>query len=931
MKKTHLRDIVHALKFDDEAHIVSDGQISRVTSTLENAGPQDLVVYNLKENDEKANSVFLERFSKSQCNNFLLPCDFNFPRAVNKIISKSFFANKNYVEICDLVFGKQHTDALKIVAVTGTNGKSSTVFFLNQLTSLAGIKAASLGTIGLYIGTRKIRDSLLTTPDYFELRETLHELTDQKIEYLFLEASSHALEQDRFLDLRFQCAGWTNLTHDHLDYHGNFSNYFNSKLKILRSLSGKLIVSPDSTLLFQQILAAAPAFQDKILLARKLDLPQELPSFLKVEFNYHNLCLAISVLESLGIIFAHKLLAKLQPPPGRFSVHHMDGIGDVIVDYAHTPDGLEKVLSETRKIYFGHKLTVIFGCGGNRDKTKRPVMGQIADKYCDEIIITDDNPRFEEPLAIATDIVAGIKRTKYSILLDRRRAICDTVNSAKPSDVIVIAGKGHESYQEIKGKRHHFNDSELLESIATLKMIEKVSSFTKSFGPPLMSISSGFSTDSRSISVGQTFVALVGEKFDGADYLETCLAKGIRSFIVNSNEHNESRIEKLFAKDSDLQFILVSDTTVFLGELAKKYLQRLRQNREMVVIGITGSNGKTTTKDMLYHLLNDAMPGKVQKTLGNLNNHIGLPLTILSIKDHHDIAILEMGTNHPGEINYLCNISSPDAGIITSIGDSHLEFFGNRTGVYNEKRILHDYVMKSSRALFVTDGDDALLSALPKSKATYLVASKNGNIKANYRTYNQIELTDSSESIILENNYLIGIHNFKDLALAFTLALKLYPDKKRDLIDSAQTFRTQHNRSEVRIENNRFLFLDAYNANPSSMEISLSSFVNYVIMKGHQLNECLFIIGDMNELGTHAQEGHQRIGRLLHSHGITNVIFIGQYSGFYLEGFGSRPLGQFRNVDECKQQLQALLKDIGYIFVKGSRSIKLETLFPNSK
>ncbi|MBI2521529.1 MAG: UDP-N-acetylmuramoyl-tripeptide--D-alanyl-D-alanine ligase [Bdellovibrio sp.] len=933
MGKVHISDIVPKLDLNDTPTIISNDEITRITSTLENASSQDLVVYNLKENDEKARSIFLERFLKSRCNNFILPCDFNFPRPVNKIVSKSFFEGKHYQEICDLIFGKRSEGIPKIVAITGTNGKSSTVFFLNQLANLSGIKSASLGTIGLYIGTAKIRDSLLTTPDYFELRETLHGLAVQGIEYLFLEASSHALEQGRFLDLTFQSAGWTNLTHDHLDYHGNFSNYFNAKLKILRSISayGRLVISPDSSSLYQQILNAVPSDADRVLLAKVLNVKRQLPSFLRVEFNYHNLSLAISVLDTLGIHIESEQLDNLRPPPGRFSVHHMEGAGDVIVDYAHTPDGLEKILSETRKIYPNKKLTIIFGCGGNRDKTKRPLMGQIADTYCDEIIVTNDNPRFEEPISIANDIVSGIKNCKPAIILDRQRAICDIVDSMKLSDIIVIAGKGHESYQEIKGVRYHFNDSELLESIAGMKIIKQLPSFLHSFGPTLFRLNSDISTDSRLISPHQVFVALVGDKFDGADYLEACFARGVRSFVLNGNKRNESLAKNLFAKDANLQFIFVTDTNIFLGELARQYLQRLRKTRKIVVIGITGSNGKTTTKDMLYHLLNAALPGKVHKTQGNLNNHIGLPLTILSSRPDHEIVILEMGTNHPGEIDYLCNIAMPDAGILTSVGDSHLEFFGDRAGVFKEKRLLHEYVMKSSQALFVTNGDDSLLSTLPLSKSTYFVGINNGNIKINHTFYNQLMLNDSGEQYILENDYLIGIHNFVNLAMAFTLALKLWPDKKTLLVNSIKTFRPHNNRSEVRIEDGHFIFLDAYNANPSSMETSLNSFVEYVMMKGHQLSDCLFIIGDMNELGEHAREGHERIGRLLRSHGIANIIFIGKYSDYYLKGLGGKCLGQFRNADDCKNKMAAFLQNKACIFVKGSRSIKLETLFSNSK
>jgi UDP-N-acetylmuramoyl-L-alanyl-D-glutamate--2,6-diaminopimelate ligase len=350
---------------------------------------------------------------------------------------------------------------MKIIGVTGTNGKTSIVHLCRELCSKNGVNAASIGTLGIIHSQKgELADLGTTSPGYVDLRRVLFQLSELKTEVVFCEVSSHALDQKRFGngEIQLDQAAWTNLTQDHLDYHGSMENYFQSKLKILELLKdgGNLFVHKDEKEIVEKL--------EKYSQVKISDDVKGLPLAFENGFARKNFELA----HQLVSIFVGEKKLKLggvHPPKGRFSVL-TDGTRQVVIDYAHTPDALENICKEVKENFDG-PLTVVFGCGGDRDAGKRPLMGSIAEKYGDQVIVTNDNPRTEDPEMISKDIIKGMKKD-HQVILDRRTAI-DQALATTPGGVVLIAGKGHEEYQEINGQKNHFSDFEVVEEILGIK------------------------------------------------------------------------------------------------------------------------------------------------------------------------------------------------------------------------------------------------------------------------------------------------------------------------------------------------------------------------------------------------------------------------------------------------------------------------------
>lgn len=344
----------------------------------------------------------------------------------------------------------------KYMAVTGTNGKTSTVHLLSEILNQNEVPTLSIGTLGTKINGILIKDDGLTTPGPCELRRSLFELQD-KFEVLVMEVSSHSLAQDRIYGISFDCAGWTNLTQDHLDYHKTMNEYFEAKLLIKNYLNknAKLWISEQK--LFNEV-------KLKFNRSHKAESCEEngLTTSLQSNFARKNLGLALAMAGEVGIRNVN--FSKLTPPPGRFEVFEKNGV-HVIIDYAHTPDALKNICEGIRSAYPQGVLTTVFGCGGDRDKLKRPLMAQAAFYYSDKIIITSDNPRSENPQKIIEDIIAGLNAgDSYQYEVDRKRAIEKALSSSVAGDVILVAGRGHEAYQEIAGERHPFSDASVVKT-----------------------------------------------------------------------------------------------------------------------------------------------------------------------------------------------------------------------------------------------------------------------------------------------------------------------------------------------------------------------------------------------------------------------------------------------------------------------------------
>jgi len=366
---------------------------------------------------------------------------------------------------------------LKIIGITGTNGKTTTAFITHNMLNKLGFKSAYIGTIGFYINGDFIKDLNNTTPDTLTLYKLIKEAYDNDCKYIVMEVSSHSLDMNRLSSIKLDIALFTNLTQDHLDYHKDMDNYLNSKLKIIDYLKddGVLIVNNDSeysnNLNFKN--KKSIGFNTSTYQVTNYINSKDLINFkyndneysvkinLKSKFNVYNYMSSLSILNSLGISNEDiiSVSSLIDAPPGRMeTIIYKNNY--IIIDYAHTPDAVEKIISAAKET-FDKKIITIVGCGGNRDKTKRPIMGRISTTLSDYVIFTSDNPRYEDPKSIIDDIVNTLENDNYEIIVDRKEAILNTIKNLDNSCLLIL-GKGHEDYQIINNEKIHFSDKEIV-------------------------------------------------------------------------------------------------------------------------------------------------------------------------------------------------------------------------------------------------------------------------------------------------------------------------------------------------------------------------------------------------------------------------------------------------------------------------------------
>ncbi|MEJ5050788.1 UDP-N-acetylmuramoyl-L-alanyl-D-glutamate--2,6-diaminopimelate ligase [Chryseobacterium culicis] len=377
---------------------------------------------------------------------------------------------------------------LKLIGVTGTNGKTSVSTLLFDVFKNLGYPAALLSTVEIRIG-EEIIPATHTTPDVITINRILAEAVEKGCEFAFMEVSSHGIAQNRIEGLHFKIAGFTNLTHDHLDYHKTFEEYLKTKKRFFDELEDTAIAitnvdDKNGNVMLQNTKAKKKSYALKTMAdyhgkLLEVDFNGMLLNFngkefwttLTGKFNVYNLLLVFGIAEELGFEQNEILqaISKLKRVSGRFETFKSDGGIFFIVDYAHTPDALENILDSINDIRTkNERLITVFGCGGDRDHSKRPEMGNIATKKSTLAIITSDNPRTEDPAQIIKEIEAGVEPqnfSKYTSIPDRKEAIKMAIKFAEPKDIILVAGKGHETYQDINGVKHHFDDKEVINDL----------------------------------------------------------------------------------------------------------------------------------------------------------------------------------------------------------------------------------------------------------------------------------------------------------------------------------------------------------------------------------------------------------------------------------------------------------------------------------
>ena len=836
------------------------------------------------------------------------------------------------------------SNKVKKVAVTGTNGKTSTVYFVQQLMNLLGTKAVSLGTIGQDGFGGHIEGHMTTLPPK-PLAQKLNELQNQGIEAVAMEASSHGLDQGRLVGHELCGAAFTNLTRDHLDYHQTVENYFNAKKKLfteILSADGVAVLNADVPE-FNELKSLCESRGQRVISygtkGETLRLMQQVPTatgqHLVIQFegqNYPldigifgdfqamNLMAAVGLCMSLGKTWAeiYPIISQIKAPPGRLEYMGAlkNGAG-VFVDYAHTPDGLEQVLKSLRA-HTKNKLICLFGCGGDRDKGKRPQMGAIAEKLADQVFVTDDNPRTEDPAVIRKEILAACP-TKGHEELTRSKAIMHAVNILQPGDVLVLAGKGHESGQEIQGVMYPFSDR--IESTLYIKGDHEKQLWTgvelqQALTVPVARNAKVWRVvfNSKEVQLGDLFVALTGGARDGHEFVKGALEKGASLCLVNY-ELSDVPKEKQ---------VVVSDTRKALESLARY----ARMRTEALVVGITGSSGKTTTKEMLGACL--SVQSKTFITEANLNNDLGVALMLANLPADSQYAVIEMGISHVGEMTDLSDLVRPNVSIITNIHPAHQEFFKTMEMTATEKAHILDFQDKNGTVILNVDTNCvALLSDLAhQANMKHIMTfgtKENADIKL-LDTFVQndkmhVKAEFHGEKLNYDLNFL-GRHYALD-SLAVLGAVDALGASTIQAIQTLQTLTPTAGRGrvqEIEVEGKKITLIDdAYNANPASMQAGLEALSLY---RGRKV----VVLGDMLELGDVAQQRHLDLLKVL-AHNVDKVFAVGTLMKAMFDKLPDNQKGLWcQTADEVMSILIPCLMDQDVLYVKSSHGTGLYKL-----
>jgi UDP-N-acetylmuramoyl-tripeptide--D-alanyl-D-alanine ligase len=448
-----------------------------------------------------------------------------------------------------------------------------------------------------------------------------------------------------------------------------------------------------------------------------------------------------------------------------------------------------------------------------------------------------------------------------------------------------------------------------------LRKLSKVEFLNKNLIKPVK----GISIDSRKINEGDLFFAIKGENFDGHDFIDDVFSRGASCAVIES-----AQIERF--KDKQYPLIVVENTTIALGELANLY----RKKFDVKVIGLTGSNGKTTTKEMIAKVLSTKF--NVLKTEGNLNNNFGVPLNLFRLEKRHQLAVIEMGINHFGEMKVLCEIAEPDYGLITNIGNDHIEFLESREGVAKENGELFRFIKKKNGFAFV-NSDEKLIKEQAKGikrKLTFGFNSR-ADVRGKIRSINKLA-QPSLEVFYKEKKELInlptfGIHTAQNALCAVAVGLKFGITLKQ-IKQSLESFQPYDKRMQVIEIGNYTIINDAYNANPDSMKMAIQTLS---MMNGYP--EKIAVLGDMLELGADSEKFHRELAKNLKENGITKAFFFGELIKATYDEAMNLGLG-VKIFDDKKKLADEILSSIpvgSLILLKGSRKMKMEEITDHLK
>ncbi len=842
-----------------------------------------------------------------------------------------------------------HKRVEKLVAVTGTNGKSSVADFYFQILKLNSKKVASIGTLGLKYKS-KTKNLENTTSDPIQIGLMLKNLRKKKIKFAIMEASSHGLDQNRLDGLKFDIGIFTNLSHDHLDYHKNMKNYLNSKLYLFKNL-----IKKEGHIIADENIPEAQKIK-KISIKKNINLSlihnesngiqlvshrfEKEKQILEIKFKkakykiylnligkiqVKNILMAIIAANKSGIEFKKilKILPRITSVEGRLEkIGKIHNNSKVILDYAHTPAALESALSNLKEQFPFNKINLIFGCGGDRDFKKRSLMGKIAEKYSNEIYLTDDNPRNEKPFEIRNEIKKGIKNKRIHEIPDRKKAIQEAVKNLKTGDILLVAGKGHEKIQDYGKKRTFFSDQKvILSSIrAKNKFLSKNIKLNIIQEQSKLNLSNKIqikdaSINSRLIKKNDIFFAIKGKNLDGNNYISEAIKKKSSFVIVNRFNKNHPLSKQIKVKNT-LKFLTTCSSI-------------LRENINAKIISITGSCGKTTLKEMIGLVLK-----KISRTSfspKSFNNKYGVPLSLFNMKQSDHFGVFEIGMDKKGEIDNLSKIIKPDLGLITNISYAHSKNFKNIKQIADAKAEIMNNIKKNG--IIVLNGDDHFfhylkgLALKKKLKViSFAINNKSSEIKllSVKKTKNKYELflniNNNKFSFYTKNNNKNNLYNILAATACITSFVNIKKLKKGIFLN-INIPKGRGNIFDVNFENKKIYFVDeSYNSNPLSLKSSIENFEKLVLKNSKKY----IFLGDMLELGKHSIKQHKLISKIINKTKINKVYVIGKHIKETYKGLD--PNKKAKILSNKLDMLKIIRDDFktgDYLMVKGSNSTGL--------
>ncbi len=904
---------------------------------------------------KKDNIFFAIKGSKFDGNNFITSAIKNGSKIIisegknTKFQKGILFIQTNNVRklLAEISFKIFNKIPKNLIAVTGTNGKSSIADFYFQILSLTNKKVASIGTLG--VRSKKFNISLSnTTMDPIMLGLIFNKLKTQKIDNVIMEASSHGLKQNRLNGLLFNSAIFTNLSQDHLDYHKNLKDYLNAKLYLFKHLVKKKgnVITDNTIPEFNKIkkislkknLKLYPFNEKKnnfyiqshffngdrqVIKIKYGNIIQNIDVNLIGKIQLKNLFMAIIAANksSINLKKIFKILPKIKPVEGRFEkIGKLKNQSRVILDYAHTPDALKTCLANLKQQFPDKRIILLFGCGGNRDKDKRAKMGKIADNFSDKIYLTDDNPRFENPKKIRRDIRKGINKKRVIEISDRSKAIIEAVKDLNTGEILLVAGKGHEKIQDLGKKKIFFSDKKIiLQSIkkknlglfssTKLNLIKELSG-KKEF--PKISSLKKVTINSREVKKNDIFFAIRGKKKDGNKYVGQAFKKKASLAVVNEFQKNVSENKQIKVKNS-LKFLL-------------DYSKMFRQNISTKIIAITGSCGKTTLKELLGNSLKKI--SNVSVSPKSYNNKYGVPLSLSNINQNDDYGVLEVGMDKKGEIDFLSNIIKPDVSVITNINYAHAKNFKSLKQIALAKAEIINNTR--TNGFVVLNADDKFFNlhrkiALKKNiqPISFGIQNKKSDIKL--KKINKIgdkfklniKIKKKNKFFLLLNNFQNNIYNVLASLAVKSIFFNIQKLNKKIFLD----FKTPEGRGDIsRIKINKKnlnLIDESYNSNPLSLSSALK---NYDKINTGKTKKYL-LIGDMLELGSLSKKLHESILPIINQTNIDKVFVKGKKVSSIFNKISKQKKGRiFRSTSQIINFIRNDLKNNDYLMIKASNA-----------